>query len=458
MNVSKHISDEDITQAIKEALQVDETVPSHQIDVQTSEGIVNLSGSVPTLQAKERALELVETIRGVRAIINQIVVNPITRSDAEIQEAIVAALFFDPATHASEITVTVEDGVATLSGIVESWQKRTLCGWVTKGVKGLREVKNEIIFTYQEDRPDDDIELEVKRRLERDVWVGDALINVQAEAGKVSLTGVVGSVAEKSRAYFDAWVSGVTEVDVRELSVEWRERKRMVRESKYAPKTDEEIRQAVEDAFHYDPRIASLDLEVAVNNGTAILTGVVDNLMAKRAAGQNAGNTIGVRRVENYLQVRPVNPPNDLEIAQNVREVFLWSSEVDRHPIVVSCHDGKIYLDGTVDSNYEKFQAEDVACRVRGVVAIENDLKVDQTQRWKSDQEIKQDIERQFRWSSFLEPDQIEVNVEDGVTTLTGSVDTRPQHNALVMKAMKGGAKKVISHLRIQSAPIGTDF
>lgn len=450
MNASKHISDEDITQAIKESLQVDETMPSHQIDVQTSEGIVNLSGSVPTLQAKERALELVETIRGVRAIVNQIVVNPITRSDAEIQEAIVAALFFDPATHASEITVTVEDGVAKLSGIVESWQKRALCGWVTKGVKGLRAVKNEIIFTYQEDRPDDDIELEVKRRLERDVWVGDALINVQAEAGKVSLTGAVGSVAEKSQAYFDAWVSGVTEVDVRELTVEWRERKRMVRESKYAPKTDEEIRQAVEDAFHYDPRIASLDLEVAVNNGTAVLTGVVDNLMAKRAAGQNAGNTIGVRRVENYLQVRPVNPPNDLEIAQNVREVFLWSSEVDRHPIVVSCHDGKVHLEGSVDSNHEKSQAEDIACRVRGVVAIENNLKVDQTQRWKSDQEIKQDIERQLQWSSVLVPDQIKVTVEEGVATLFGSVDTRSQHDALVMKAMKGGAKKVISYLKVQ--------
>jgi osmotically-inducible protein OsmY len=186
-----------------------------------------------------------------------------------------------------------------------------------------------------------------------------------------------------------------------------------------------------------------------VKGGVVTLTGVVDNLQAKKAAEQDAGNTIGVWQVKNYLKVRPVEPLDDPEIAQNVLEALLWSPDVDRHQIVVSCHNGLVYLAGVVSSDYEKFQAEDIAGRVRGVVTIENKLKVDQTWRWKSDEEIRQDIQERFQRSPFIEANQIAVTVQDGIATLTGTVEIWQKRNLVVDQALKGGAKSVLSRLQV---------
>jgi osmotically-inducible protein OsmY len=200
----------------------------------------------------------------------------------------------------------------------------------------------------------------------------------------------------------------------------------------------------------YDPRILSFNPEVEVNNGVVTLTGVVDSLQAKKAAEQDAGNTIGVWQVKNLLKVRPVNPPDDIEIAENVREALLWNPDVDRHQIVVSCHNGKIYLHGTVYSTYEKKQAEDVTYRIRGVVDVENNLRVDQDWRWKDDQAIKHDIESRFERNPFIEAEKITVSVQDGIATLSGAVDIWQRRDMVIDNALKGGAKSILSRLRVE--------
>jgi HSP20 family molecular chaperone IbpA len=47
------IKDIDITLAVDRQLQIDEGLPAHQVDVQTRDGIVTLSGSVENLLASE---------------------------------------------------------------------------------------------------------------------------------------------------------------------------------------------------------------------------------------------------------------------------------------------------------------------------------------------------------------------------------------------------------------------
>jgi len=445
-----HIQDKDIALAIEEELLADEGVPAHLIDVETKEGIAILSGVTNTLQARDRASEITETIRGVRAVVNQIAVKPTPRGDKEIYEDISKALFFDPATHAYPIDIAVEDGIVTLTGTVDSWQKKELSGWVVKGVKGIRELHNEIIVEPKTQRPDIEIENEIKRRMELDVWIDDALINVEVNDGAVELSGVVGSAIERTRAYLDAWVEGVNSVNSRRLKVdERRDRSEMRQENKFALRTDQEIKWAIEGAFLYDPRILSFNPQVGVNNGIVTLTGVVDNLQSKKAAEQDAGNTIGVWQVKNYLKVRPVDPPDDLEIAENVRKALLWNPDVDRHQLVVSCHNGKVYLHGTVFSNYEKNQAEDVSQRIRGVVEVENNLRVNREWRWRSDEEIKENIESRFQRNIFIDADQINITVQDGIATVSGSVDIWQQRNIIIENALKGGAKSVMSRLKV---------
>jgi osmotically-inducible protein OsmY len=320
---------------------------------------------------------------------------------------------------------------------------------VAKGVKGIREIRNEITVEPVTKRDDNEIEIELKRRLELDVWLDEALINVEVKDGAVTLSGVVGSAIERTRAYLNAWVEGVTSVNSNALQVELHDRSQLRQPSKFALRTDEEIKWAVEGAFLYDPRLIGFNVEAEVKEGVVTLTGVVDNLQAKKAAEQDAGNTIGVWQVKNYLKVRPAESLDDPEIAQNVRQALLWNPDVDRHQIIVSCHNGLVYLAGVVSSNYEKSQAEDIAGRVRGVITIENNLKVDQTWRWKSDEEIKQDIEERFQRSPFIEADQITVEVQDGIVTLAGTVEIWQKRGLLVDQALKGGAKSVLSRLQV---------
>jgi hypothetical protein len=45
----------------------------------------------------------------------------------------------------------------------------------------------------------------------------------------------------------------------------------------------------------------------------------VDSLKAKRAAENDAGNTVGVLYVENRIKVRPEEPLTDEEIAADIR-------------------------------------------------------------------------------------------------------------------------------------------
>lgn len=121
------LNDKDITHAIETELLVAEDVPSHLIDVSIQNGVVTLSGSVTSILARDRAVELAGMIKGVRSVVDQIDVAPIPRSNDEIRKDVKDALLFDPATESFDIEVSVLDGVVTLRGEVESFAERNLC-------------------------------------------------------------------------------------------------------------------------------------------------------------------------------------------------------------------------------------------------------------------------------------------------------------------------------------------
>lgn len=61
----KAITDHGITTAVEGGLILERSVSPNDVDVSTSQGIVTLSGSVGNLLAKDRAVKVAESIRGV---------------------------------------------------------------------------------------------------------------------------------------------------------------------------------------------------------------------------------------------------------------------------------------------------------------------------------------------------------------------------------------------------------
>ena len=100
-------------------------------------------------------------------------------------------------------------------------------------------------------------------------------IDVSVNDGEVELTGTVGSAAEKRMAESDARVAGVISVDTSELSVAQWARDDKLRGEKYVVKSQDELRDAVDDALLYDPRVNAFNIDPDIV-GSTVVRGKVD--------------------------------------------------------------------------------------------------------------------------------------------------------------------------------------
>src|SRR5687767_10277498 len=72
MTVACAQTDAGITTNVKTKLAADDTVKAYQVDVDTRNGVVTLSGDVENAAAKEQAIQIARQTDGVRDVIDQI--------------------------------------------------------------------------------------------------------------------------------------------------------------------------------------------------------------------------------------------------------------------------------------------------------------------------------------------------------------------------------------------------
>jgi len=486
---SRETPDTGITSAVEDGFIFEKGVFWSDVDVSTSQGIVTLSGSVDNLLAKERAVKIAESIRGVRGVIDRTTVTPVSRLDEDIRKDTLTALLQDPATESYQVAVSVQSGVVTLTGSVGSYAEKQLAARIAKGVKGPNEIRNDVTINYQAGRTDSEIEADIKARLQWDVWINGSMINTAVKAGKVTLTGTVGSAISKSRASDDAWINGVSDVDASGLTVEPWAREEVRRRMKFAERADTEIMQSVLAAFHLDPRVSAFSPSVNVEGGVVILGGAVGNLKAKTAAEQDARNVVGVWQIDNLLKVRSKVRPTDAEMEKQLKAALLWDPLLNSSTIDVGVLNSVAYLSGAVDSTSQKAEAQDVASRTKGVLMVRNRMKVEPEysiayndwpyssydggtyysdggihytqppavivetfgpQPYLTDEQIKKKIDHSFFWSPFVDREDITVTVHGGVATLTGTVDTWIGWGEADKDARKSGAAYVIDRVEVK--------
>lgn len=71
-NAGRVIDDSVITARVKSALVADPTTKAHQIEVETFQGTVQLSGFVDDAEARSRATQVAREIEGVRDVKNSL--------------------------------------------------------------------------------------------------------------------------------------------------------------------------------------------------------------------------------------------------------------------------------------------------------------------------------------------------------------------------------------------------
>ena len=447
----REIADTDIRETVEHQLLMDRFVASHLIDVKCEKGIVVLSGLVDNILAKERATQVTGMVRGVRSVSNMLKVNPVSVSDADMESMIRDALALDPATNKYAVRYSVTDGVVTLTGTVDSWSEKKLTETVVKSVKGVRGITNNMnVSPVTTERTGVEIRSHVKSKLEFNPYVDELFIDVTVNDGNVKLSGFVGSPMEAQEAQRISWVSGVKDVDIDELKIKEALKPAMERKRKYAVKTDEQIKEAITDAFAVDPRLRGYTFTIEVENAIVTLKGVVHDLKSKRTARQTAKNTRGVYAVVNAIKVRPEKTYSDSGLADNIRKALKRDVIIERHDVTVKVRNQCAYLYGTMDAVFEKNHAADVVSRVPGVVDIQNRIVVEDRWTWKDDRQIKDDIESELFWSAYVESSDIAVKVNNGTAVLNGTVDGWAEMESAVDNAFQGGARVVKSRLKVR--------
>jgi osmotically-inducible protein OsmY len=446
---AKHtpIPDADIAQAIMRHLKEDSAVRAERIQVSVVNGTCTLSGSVKSLLAKERALRVAETLKGVRSVIDQVDVQPVVRTDDELKGDVMRELQQDRVTRTDLVSVGAKDGKVTLSGVAASWPEKGFFTQVAKAVRGVKAVDNQISVKYPLVPSEAQVAEDVKHRIANDIWLDGNPIAVTVTGHTVHLKGVVGSVAEKARARSDGWLAGVDSVDDGGVVVDWAARDDQRQVIDYAFRSDEEIARAIRDAFKLDPRLVRLEPRVEAHNGVVELTGTVDSAKARRAAELDARDTVGVMDVRNTVSVQPAGRLTDADIDRGVKRAlsddFLLPDPAAIH---ASTSKGKVVLKGEVKSGFERFDAIEDVASIPGVSEI-----VDEMSLKRSPQDTKSDIDDRLYWDAMVQRDRVKVAVApDSVATLSGTLDSWSEIRAAVDDATLGGATRVINLLQIR--------
>lgn len=445
------VRDRDIRRTLEADLAGDPAVQAHLLDIEVTEGIVDLSGSVDNILARDRAVRIAGSIRGVRSVIERIDVRPVRVDDRVIRRHVVRALDEDPALEGSEIRPKVDVGVVTLRGEVETLIDKRLAVQAAKRVRGVVGVRDSMAVEPLVLRPDSVILADVRRGLQLDPRVHAEHIDVAVEAGVVKMRGTVAVPAQKGRAIVAAMRAGAVALDADGLRIDPDRAHGALHDVPEEPVTTEAAARAVEDALRLDPRIDSRDITVRAREETIVLSGTVRTLPARYAAGRDARLSTGARQVSNEIKVRPLNRPPDSSIKREVVGRLKWDPLLDRFTFSALVRNGHVYLYGTVDSPWEKRRAARTTARVAGVVEVTNMIRVG-TGPWptKSDARILIDLRRGLRLIPGIEAERIEVSVDDGIVSLEGAVEQWPAYERLIGAAMNAGARGVKTNISVE--------
>lgn len=229
---------------------------------------------------------------------------------------------------AFDIDVEVEDGVATLSGVVRTGVEKDLAAEIAEGIAGVNQVENRITVD-----PDADVQTAAKSADDRRSFgttVSDASI----------------AAAVKSQLLWNENTSGLRiDVDVVRGEVTLNGHA----DSDASKELAGRIAETTDDVRRVDNRLK------------------VDAELAGKDASDARDGTEGRE---------PTEVASDAWISTKVKSALLWNSNVPGNRIDVDAKSGVVTLTGEVDSDSQKELARRIADDIQGVREVRDQLRV----------------------------------------------------------------------------------
>ena len=212
------MNSERLRRYVLEELAFDPRADASGIGVTVENCVVALTGHVHSAVEKTVVVNAIKRLKGVRGIVVNIDILPTTElkmEDGEIAKRAAAVLAWHRSVPPDSITVTVKNGCATLSGLVD-WQFQRLAA--EDGIlslSGVTGISNEISIRSTSQKTD--IRNAIEEAMHRLADVHASQINVAVdEIGHVKLEGRVVGWQTRNTVEDVAWmVPGVRNVDNR---------------------------------------------------------------------------------------------------------------------------------------------------------------------------------------------------------------------------------------------------
>lgn len=335
--------------------------------------------------------------------------------DVEIQSRVEEWLENQNRFSDSEIFVSVTGGEVTLEGEVPSYALKKRAELEVRNVPGVASVSNELQVAVDVMAGEKVLIEQVLTFLSLQPEVSGEEIEVDAEAGVVTVSGAVDTVWKKRRAAeLASQVIGVSGVINRIVVVPTEDRQ------------DEELAEQIAEALSRNSAVRLDAIDVQVRDGKVTLSGTVSSPEAREAAVETAQLTAGVTEVEDRLVVREpgIDLYTDLEIEAMVRDQLYWDSRVEEKRIQVEVEDGVVTLSGEVDSAVEMRAAVNDARRIPSVRFVNNELLVRLPRAASEDRILAAAIRSLLNLNQEIDVSKLEISVRAGEAVLEGSVES----------------------------------
>lgn len=237
---------------------------------------------------------------------------------------------------------------------------------------------------------------------------------------------------------------------------------------------DASITAQIETTFLFNRHLSPFNINTTTSDGVVTLTGAVADEIQRELAENIASSVEAVKSVVNNISVmgtvlteRPKRTwrqrIDDMTVAASVRSRLLYNKEFKGLKIGVASELGMVTLYGVVASKDQKARIGRIADETHGVIKVQNELTVrakdelgalSTVGRQVSDEWIEKRVETAIALNRHISVRALNVEVDDDICILTGTVDSDEEKDLAEAVAMSiYGVDTVRNEIKIYRIP-----